>query len=199
MNLQETPTLNVSSHANPAELHDAMTAKLQQAIEEADASPSVAEAAAANEKAETHLARMGQAHRTLNALATKLRAFKQTTEDAYVDCAIQAASDGREPESGKLAEIGRIENQNRLNLRALQRVAEILTPQATTAERRARARWLQVRASAIEAIAQARAERPDSSYGGGREFAGHHVAQGRPHALELLAMSSTALPNGSWM
>ena len=119
MNLQKTRTLNVSSHANPAELHDAMTAKLQAAVAEADEQPQVIEAAEVHQKAESQLARLRQAHRTLNDSACRLSATLKKSLDEQVSRAIELAGDGRELEAECLADCARLDIQHGYELAAM--------------------------------------------------------------------------------
>ncbi len=158
MNLQKTRTLNVSSHANPAELHDAMTAKLQAAVAEADEQPQVIEAAEVHQKAESQLARLRQAHRTLNDSACRLSATLKKSLDEQVSRAIELAGDGRELEAECLADCARLDIQHRVVVRGLQRCVEQMLPEARRDELYAHAAWLRTRGNALQEIAQVRAE-----------------------------------------
>jgi hypothetical protein len=156
--LVDTPTLQAVATADERVLVQDLEKRVEEAFEQADKQPEVAEAAGSLKAAEAHLANLQTAARTLNQEAKALNEEIAAATEGALDALIQSAAQGR-PDFDKSRDVPPLEFKNRLASRALERLVEHLTPLAQIAQLRAEAQALATRGRALEGIAHERAEK----------------------------------------
>jgi hypothetical protein len=156
--LADTPTLQAVATADENVLIHDLEKRVEEAFEQADSQPEVAEAAALNKTAEAQLADLKAAARTLNQHAKALNEQIAAATEAALDGLIQSAAQGK-PDFTKSRDVAALEQKSRLAGRGLERLVEHLTPLAQIAQLRAEAHALATRGRALERIAHERAEK----------------------------------------
>jgi hypothetical protein len=156
--LVDTPTLQAVATADERVLIQDLGKRVEEAFEQADGRPEVVEAAGLQTTAETRLAALHAAARTLNQEAKTLNEEIAAATENALDGLIQSAAQGK-PDFGKSREVAALEQKNRLASLALERLVEHLTPLAQFAQLRAEAQAMATRGRALESIAHERAER----------------------------------------
>jgi hypothetical protein len=156
--LVDTPTLQAVATADEQALIQDLEKRVEEAFGHADRQPEVVEAAAAQKTAESRLADLHAAARTLNEAAKALNTEITAATEGALDGLIQSAAQGK-PDFGKSRDVAFLEQQSRLASGALERLVEYLTPLAQIAQLRAEAHAMATRGRALEHIAHERAER----------------------------------------
>src|SRR5262249_54173699 len=111
------------------------------------------------DSAEAALRLLQNATRALNAHVKELRDQMAAASNKALDKLIESAGAGLKPDYGKLTELIALEQREKLAGKAIERLVEHLTPAALVARLRAESQSHLVRARAVEAAAQQRAER----------------------------------------
>jgi hypothetical protein len=156
--LVDTPTLQAVATADERVLVQDLEKRVEEAFEQADKQPEVAESAGLLKTAEGQLASLQTAARTLNQEAKALNKEIAAATEGALDGLIQSAAQGR-PDFEKSRDVAALEHKNRLASRALERLVEHLTPLAQIAQLRAESQALATRGRALEHIAHERAEK----------------------------------------
>jgi len=157
--LRQTPTLQAVTSSDQQLVAEDLQKRLAEAVEEAVAQPDVGKADEEYQAAETTFREFQQAARALNAHAKELREQIASSSGQVLEKLIGAAACGAKPEYGRLADLGALEQREKLAAKAIERVVEHLTPLALVARLRAESHAHLMRARALEAAAQQRAER----------------------------------------
>jgi hypothetical protein len=156
LDLRQTPTLQLSGQ-NAAEN---ITLKLKAELERVEQDEHVIAARAAFAEAETVFDRTRLAMRRINDRVGELTQFLGDVAIKYVDELIEsAAAGGKRPDSKISTQIINSENEHRLSVRAIGRIAEHLIPKAEIAKLRAVADVERVRAYVMDRLANERGQR----------------------------------------
>lgn len=156
LDLRQTPTLQLSGPGAA----EAITEKLKVELSRVEQDERVIAARAALKEAETVVDRTQRAMRVINERAGELSKFLGNVAVTYVDSLIQsAANGGKRPDSKISTRLIDAENEHRLSVRAIGRIAEHLIPQAEIAKLRAEAALEQVRAFVMDRLANERGQR----------------------------------------
>jgi len=159
IDLSRTPTLQAVASSDQQALAEDLQKRLEEAVEQAVAKPEVDAASAAYAAAESTLRGLQQATRALNAHVKELREQMAAASAKALDKLIESASGGAKPDFSRLADLTALEQKEKLANKAIERLVEHLTPLALVARLRAESESHLVRAKALEAAAQQRAER----------------------------------------
>ncbi len=158
--ITKTPTLQAVAADDEQVLAEDLKKRLEEALQQAVEDPEVANAAAEYQDAESALRALQSAARGLNAHVKELREQTAAASAKALDKLIQsAATADSKLDYAKLGDLAALEQREKLAAKAIERVVEHLTPLALVARLRAEAHAHAVRARAIEAAAQHRAER----------------------------------------
>ena len=157
--ITETPTLQAVVTSNESALVQDLQTRVDDALAQAAAQPTVVEAVKAQSEAEIALQKLQTASRTLTATAKELRGQVFQASSKAMDKLIECAAGGDKMEYNPVTQLAIIDYREKVVGRAIERVVEHLTPQALIARLRSDACVYLASATAIEAIAQQRAER----------------------------------------
>jgi len=158
--LSKTPTLQAVATHDEQVLAEDLQNRLDEALALAVAQPHVVKAEEEYQTAESSLRALQQATRSLNAQVKELREQMAAASGKALDKLIESmALSGGKPDYARLGDLAGIEQRTHLANKAIERLVEHLTPLALIARLRAEAHAHMVRARAIEAAAQQRAER----------------------------------------
>lgn len=153
--ITETPTLHFVATGDEQKLSHDLQARLDEALRQAGENPDVTAAAERNRAAGDRVQQLKRAERTLHRTARESSLELTETTTRALDKIIYSET----PDFSGIENLAVIEARNRYTSRALERVVEHLLPLSHIAQLRAESHELVVRARAIEAIAQERAER----------------------------------------
>ncbi len=158
--ITKTPTLQAVAADDEQVLAEDLKKRLEQALQQAVEDPEVVNAAAEYQAAESALRALQSAARGLNAHVKELREQTAVASAKALDKLIQSAAVAEAKlDYAKLGDLAALEQREKLAAKAIERVVEHLTPLALVVRLRAEAHAHAVRARAIEAVAQQRAER----------------------------------------
>jgi hypothetical protein len=157
--LAETPTLEAVATGDEQALAQDLKLRVDEAVQQAESQPEVAEAAEAEAGARNRLDRLRAAERALNRQAKESRERLAELSEKALESLVEAAASGKKLEFKKLEELASGEAQIRTLGQAIGRLAEHLIPLAHIESLREEAHALEARARALERIAQERAEK----------------------------------------
>lgn len=157
--LAETPTLEAVATEDEQLLAQDLKTRVEEAVQQAEGQPEVAEAADAERTARNRLDRLRAAERALSRQAKESRERIAELAEKVLEILVEAAASGKKLEFKKLDEMAAGEAQIRTLGQAIARLAEHLIPVAQVASLREEAHALEARARALERIAQERAEK----------------------------------------
>ena len=157
--LAETPTLEAVATEDEQLLAQDLKARVEEAVQQAEGQPEVAEAADAEQTARNRLDRLRAAERALSRQAKESRERIADLAEKALEILVEAGASGKKLEFKKLDEMAAGEAQIRTLGQAIARLAEHLIPVAQVASLREEAHALEARARALERIAQERAEK----------------------------------------
>jgi len=158
--LTKTPTLQAVASNDEQILAADLQSRLEDALDLALAPAEVAKASEEYQAAESSFRALQLASRSLNAQVKELREQRAAALGKAIDKLIESmAGIAPKPDYARLQDLAAIEQKEKLANKAIERLVEHLTPLALIARLRAESRAHDVRARAIEAAAQQRAER----------------------------------------
>lgn len=157
--IARTPTLQAVATGDEQQLVEDLQQRVEAAVRKAEETPAVAEATEAQRHAERQLASLQKAERTLNRFAKETGEKLGTTRETALDAVIQSAANGDKLDFKALSEQAALESRGRQATRAIERLVERLIPLAQWTLLREESHAALMRARALEAIAQERAER----------------------------------------
>ena len=157
--LAETPTLEAVATEDEQLLAQDLKTRVEEAVQQAEGQPEVAEAADAERTARNRLDRLRAAERALSRQAKESRERIAELAEKVLEILVEAAASGKKLEFKKLDEMAAGEAQIRTLGQAIARLAEHLIPMAQVTGLREEAHALEARARALERIAQERAEK----------------------------------------
>jgi len=156
LDLRTNPTLQLSGE-NAAE---ALTEKLRGELSRVDQDEAVIAARISFEAAEATVERTKRAMLVINDRAGELTKFLSDIAITYVDSLIEsAANGGKRPDPKISTQIVNAENEHRLSVRAIGRIAEHLIPLSEIAKLRAESDFERLRAFVMDRLANERGQR----------------------------------------
>jgi hypothetical protein len=169
IDLRQTPTLQLSAPGAA----ESITAKLHAELKRVDQDEHVVAARTAFEQAESVVERTKRALRVINDRANELTKFLGDIAVTYVDSLIEsAAAGGKRPDSKISTQIINAENEHRLSLRAIGRIAEHLIPKSEIAKLRAEADLERIKAHVMDGFTAERGQKLIEAMGAAIEAEG---------------------------
>lgn len=157
--LARTPTLEAVATKDEQALAADLHKRAEESIAAAETRAEVAEARAAQEKADERLRRLRKAERGLSAYVKESRDQMSAAEITALEAIVESAATKAKIDFKKLEGLATLENQNRVATRAIEHLIEKLIPLAQIASLREEAHALMTAARAIDEIARERAEK----------------------------------------
>jgi len=157
--IARTPTLHAVATGDEQRLVEDLQERVEAAIRQAAETPAVAEAVAAQGRAEQHFLSLQKAERVLNQFVKTAGEKLSGMREAVLDSVIESAAGGDKLDFKGLSELAALETRSRQATRAIERLVERLLPMALWTRLQEESHAAITLARALEGVAQERAER----------------------------------------
>ena len=157
--IARTPTLHAVATGDEQQLVEDLQERVEAAIRQAEATPAVVEAAAAQQRAEQHFQSLQKAERALNQFVKSAGEKLSAMREAALDAVIESAAGADKLDFKGFSELGVLESRSRQATRAIEKLVERLLPLALWTRLREESHAAVTLARVLEGVAQERAER----------------------------------------